>query len=36
MKRVLLALFAGAALGYICGYGAHNRPIRRWEFWLKR
>lgn len=35
MKNVLVALFVGAILGYIYGYGAYNRPIRRWEFWLK-
>lgn len=32
---VIICVLLGLILGYAYGFNAYNRPIRRWEFWLK-
>lgn len=39
MEKSALYIFVGTLIGLVLGYAygfkAYNRPIRRWEFWLR-
>jgi hypothetical protein len=32
----IILIVAAVIAGYAYGFGAYNRPIRWWEFWLRK